>query len=77
VLEENEANIEAAGVDLATYIAPGTDHTILASPGVYDLEVEGSSFIEWLTRFLDGENVDDVACTDCGEPDPDGADIGG
>jgi hypothetical protein len=74
VLDSTEADIEAAGVPLRTYVAPGTDHTILTSDALYELEVEGVPFLDWLTRYLAGEDVEDVRCVDCGEPaagDPD------
>ena len=32
---------------------------------MYYLEVEGVAFLDWLTRFLQGEEVDDVTCVDC------------
>ena len=35
IVQQNEADIEAAGVPIASFIAPGTDHTILAGPAVY------------------------------------------
>jgi len=68
VIEATEADIEASGVPISSYVAPGTDHTILGTDAVYTLEVEGVSFLDWLTRYVEGEDVEDVACTDCGEP---------
>ena len=61
----NEANIEAAGVNQASYTAPGQRHGILYSDSMYYLEVEGVAFLDWLTRVLQGEEVDDVTCVDC------------
>lgn len=67
VIVANEAYIENAGVDVASFLAPGTDHTILGTPALYTLEVDGTSFLDWLTAYADGEDVPDVACTgDCG-----------
>ncbi|MEL7206974.1 MAG: hypothetical protein AAGK32_01855, partial [Actinomycetota bacterium] len=77
VVLQNEEDIEAAGVPLAGYVAPGTDHTILGSDALYELEVEGVAFLDWLTDYVNGVDVEDVVCTDCGEPNPEGADIGG
>jgi hypothetical protein len=68
LIRGNEAHIEEQGVDVASYIAPGTVHTILGDDGLYDLTVEGTSFLDWLTRYVDGAAVEDVACTDCGNP---------
>lgn len=68
VIDDTAADIEAAGVPVSSYVAPGTDHTILLSDAFYDLEVEGVSFLDWFTRYVGGEDVDDVHCVDCGAP---------
>ena len=65
VLDQNEQLVEGNGVNLPVYIAPGTNHTILAGQGVYDLEVEGVSFLDWLNAFIDGEDPGDVRCVEC------------
>ena len=65
LMADNEARIEAAGVNQASYTAPGTDHGILPRDSLYTLEVEGVSFLDWLTALVSGEDVDDVLCTDC------------
>ena len=65
LMHQNEALIEAAGVNQASYMAPGTDHTILWRDLLYTQEVEGVAFVDWLTAFLGGTDVDDVACVDC------------
>ena len=64
----NEASIEAAGVPVDSYLAPGDDHTILGRPEMYTQEVEGIAFIDWLTAVIKGEPVDDVHCQDCAPP---------
>ena len=65
LMAQNEARIEAAGVAQASYTAPGRDHGILPRDSLYTLEVEGVSFLDWLTALVSGEDVDDVTCTDC------------
>ena len=65
LMDQNEAMIEAAGVNQASYMAPGTDHTILFRDLLYSQEVEGVAFLDWLTAFLGGTDVDDVHCQDC------------
>ena len=65
LMDQNEALIEAAGVNQASYMAPGTDHTILFRDLLYSQEVEGVAFLDWLTAFLGGTDVDDVHCQDC------------
>lgn len=68
-IQDNGAYIEDGGTDVASYLAPGTVHTILGTPALYTLEVDGTSFLDWLTAYADGEDVPDVTCTgDCGDP---------
>ena len=69
VLDRNEELSEAGGAELQVYVAPGELHTILGRPDVYDLEVEGVAFIDWLTDFVDGGAPGDVHCTECNDPD--------
>ncbi|MEM7140803.1 MAG: pectin acetylesterase-family hydrolase [Actinomycetota bacterium] len=76
VLDVNEALVEADGVDLDIYVAPGEGHTILGRPIVYDTVVEGVAFLDWLTTFVNGDSPGDVRCTECGAPDADEGDDG-
>ena len=62
-ITENE--IEEAGVDISGFIAPGDGHTALINSRFYELEVEGHSFLEWFTSFVEGGQPDDVHCTEC------------
>jgi acetyl esterase/lipase len=68
VVQANEESIEASGVPIHRYVAPCTFFNDTATTEIYTLEVEGVSFLDWLTRYVAGEDVEDVACTDCGEP---------
>jgi hypothetical protein len=72
VIEGNEGQIEQAGVEVHSYIAPGEDHTILGRPELYTLEVEGVAFLDWLTEYIAGADVADVRCVDCGPGAPTG-----
>jgi len=65
LIKANVARIEAAGVPVMSYLAPGEDHTILWLDEMYSLEVEGVAFVDWLTAVIAGEDVDDVICQDC------------
>jgi hypothetical protein len=65
LIDTNEDQIEAAGVELESFITPGSDHTVLAKDEVYTEEVEGVRFIDWFTELLAGRPVDDVHCTEC------------
>jgi hypothetical protein len=65
LIEGIEADIEATGVEVASYIAPGSAHTILGSEAFYQLQVDGVRFVDWVTSLVDGETPSDVACADC------------
>ena len=70
LIDKNEAQIEASGVNLLSYISPGPDHTILSKPDLYTHEVNGVRLIDWITRLIDGDpNLADNHCTDCGSAD--------
>lgn len=66
LIDETEAQIEAAGPQLASYVAPGAEHTIVGSDEFFTLEVEGVRLIDWFTELIDGGSPADVRCTDCG-----------
>jgi hypothetical protein len=66
LIDETEAQIEAAGPQVATYVAPGTAHTIVGGDEFYTLEVEGVLLIDWFTELIDGGTPADVRCTVCG-----------
>ena len=66
LIEQNEADIEADGVEVVSYIAPGSSHTILDSDALYELEVEGVRLVDWIGDLVRGETPGDVHCEDCG-----------
>jgi hypothetical protein len=63
--DANEAAIEAAGVPLHSYTAPGDDHGIFEWDKFYDIEVEGVRLVDWVTALVTGEPPEDVHCDDC------------
>jgi len=65
LIDANETQIEAAGVDLASYIAPGDEHTALTDGTFYTEEVNGQPLVDWVSRLIEGASVDDVHCVDC------------
>lgn len=65
LIDQNEAQVEAGGVTLWSYIAPGDDHTVVGLDALYTEEVDGVRLIDWLTALVDGEPVDDVHCEVC------------
>jgi hypothetical protein len=64
-IDANEAAIEDAGVVLHSYTAPGDGHRILEWPSFYEVEVNGEKLVDWVSRLIEGEPVDDVHCREC------------
>jgi Pectinacetylesterase len=65
LIDRNETQIERAGVNLLSYIAPGDEHTTLSDGTFYTEEVNGEMLVDWVSRLIDGEPVDDVHCQKC------------
>jgi hypothetical protein len=66
LIDRNEAQIESAGVNMYSYLAPGGEHTVLSDGPLYREEVNGQSLVDWVARLIAGEPIDDVHCTECG-----------
>jgi Pectinacetylesterase len=64
-IDANETQIEGAGVNLLSYIAPGDDHTALSDQAFYTETVNGVVLVDWVTRRIEGQPVNDVHCTSC------------
>lgn len=65
-IEDNDRWIrDESGRSFATYTAPGTGHTVLLSPALGALEVEGVRLMEWIAALLAGADVPDVRCEVC------------
>ncbi len=64
-IDATEAQIEGAGVPVASYVARGGGHTILGSDDLYDLEVEGVRFVDFLDALVAGDVPADVRCAVC------------
>jgi len=67
-IEQTEADIEAAGVPIASYTAPGTTHTILGGDDFYAMEVEGVRLVDFFATLVGGGVPADVHCVDCQRP---------
>jgi hypothetical protein len=65
-LDRNEAAIEAAGVRLHSFTAPGADHQIFEPDKFYELEVKGVRLVDWLKALVTGTPPADVHCDQCG-----------
>lgn len=66
VIDANEAAIEAAGVQLHSYTAPGADHQIFEPDKFYEIEVDGVRLVDWLGTLVTGDPPADVHCDRCG-----------
>jgi Pectinacetylesterase len=64
-VETNETQIENAGVNVHSYIAPGYEHVVLSDGPFYTETVNGEKLVDWVRRLIEGEPVDDVHCTEC------------
>jgi hypothetical protein len=65
MIDGNETRIEAAGVDLRSYIAPGQGHTVLSNPAFYTETVEGVPLVDWVSDLIRRQPDPDVHCTEC------------
>ena len=65
LIDANEAQIEGAGVNLLSYIAPGDEHTVLSDGSFYTETVNGVLFVDWVTQLVNHQPVADVHCQEC------------
>jgi hypothetical protein len=65
LIDANESQIERAGVNLLTYVAPSEEHVVLADGPFYTETVNGERLVDWVTRLIQGEPVEDVHCQEC------------
>jgi hypothetical protein len=52
-------------VNLLSYTAPGSEHTLLSDEPFYTEQVNGQRFVDWVTGLIDGEPVADVHSQTC------------
>ena len=64
-IDGNEQLVESQGIDLHTYVAPGTDHTVVQKPGFYTEQVGGTKLVDWVRQLLTDDPPRDVHCTQC------------
>ena len=64
-IDRTETDIEAEGVPIASYVAPGDSHTIVLQDGFYDMEVDGVRLVDFLATLVGGDVPPDVHCTVC------------
>jgi hypothetical protein len=64
-IDRNEAAIEAAGVHLHSYTAPGADHQIFEPNKFYEIKVNGVRLVDWIDELITKEPPADVHCDKC------------
>jgi hypothetical protein len=60
LIARNETEIEAKGQPLFSYLAPGTEHTVLHKPEFYTETVNGTSLLDWVTNLVTHKPIADV-----------------
>jgi hypothetical protein len=60
LIDANNELIEAAGVDLDSWVSPGTTHVLTARDEMYEAEVGGTRLVDWIADVVAGEDVEDV-----------------
>jgi hypothetical protein len=65
LINANEADIEAAGVVVHSFTAPGEGHRILELDAFYEMEVDGVTLADWVESLLSSEPINDVYCDEC------------
>jgi hypothetical protein len=66
LIDQNEREIEKGGVDLLSYISPGTSHTVIGLPGFYTETQNGVSLLDWVTALVADQPVKDNHCSVAG-----------
>jgi hypothetical protein len=65
LIDRNETQIENAGVNLLSYTAPGSAHTVISDEPFYTEQVNGRRFVDWVARLIERKPVADVHCRRC------------
>ena len=65
LIDGNEVQIEAGGVDVLSYISPGDDHTVLSEDDFFTSTVDGVPLVDWVRDLIGGGEVTDVRCEVC------------
>jgi hypothetical protein len=64
-IDANETQIEGAGVNLLSYIAPGDEHVVLSDGLFYTETVNGVLFVDWVAQLVNHQPGADVHCQEC------------
>jgi hypothetical protein len=52
-------------VNLLSYTAPGSAHTVISDEPFYTEQVNGRRFVDWVARLSERKPVADVHCRRC------------
>lgn len=63
------SGLQASLPNFAGYTAWGGSHTIVALPEFYTYQVGTSRVRDWVAALAAGEDVPDILCSDCNNPD--------
>ncbi|HOO73275.1 MAG TPA: pectin acetylesterase-family hydrolase [Spirochaetota bacterium] len=70
ILDEEYMDISVDADNFHYYIAPGKVHTILKFDDMYTMTSNSTALLDWINAMMDGGSAfNNVACTDCEEPD--------
>lgn len=69
LLLANHADIRAEVDNFRAYVAGGDSHTVLARPEFYTFQVGGRRIRDWVADLAAFEDVENVTCEKCDEPE--------
>lgn len=69
-MEASRDRIIASTPSYRAFQAPGEQHCIIVQENFYEVESNGVRLVEWLQDLVDGEDVENVICSDCDRPTP-------
>ncbi len=65
LMDQNEKQVEASGMQLSTYLSPGTNHTVLHTDAFYTETNNGVKLVDWVAQLVAGNQPPDAHCTVC------------
>ena len=60
--------ISDKAANFRSFTAPGSVHCILPDKAFYTVQSNGVKLIDWINDMIEGKDVADVHCKDCGKP---------
>ncbi len=69
-METSRDRIVGSTPNYRAFQAPGEQHCIIIQENFYEVEANGTRLVEWLQDLVDGEDVENVLCTECDRDTP-------